>query len=172
MRYFALLLTTSILIMLSSCGKSEREFDKNLNKAWEEMGKTASASAETCSEIASTWSEAILKNRTPSGAYCSDFNEAIKELFETYVETGVMDSIRHYNNEMQKYTSLLKDPPRSRKDCYDDFVEIVSEVSSFSRMATNPSGSLAMYNTQTNETAESIAKKIDQFNIKYGTFTE
>lgn len=73
-------------------------------------------------------------------------------------------------NAMQVATSKLNDPPSSRKDCYNDFVEIVSEVSSMSRMATDPTGSLRSYNDQVNETAENISKKIDQFKIKYAQF--
>lgn len=71
---------------------------------------------------------------------------------------------------MQVATSKLNDPPSSRKNCYNDFVDIVSEVSSLSRMATDPTGNLRSYNDQINETAENISKKLDQFKIKYAEF--
>lgn len=170
MRKFMLFLVTAMLIMMSSCGKSESQFDKELNNAYDVMEKTRISSALMCDQISSTWNTAIFKNKTPSGKYCSDFNDALAELFDNFSESGITDSIKNWNNEMQKLTSKMNDAPHSRKDCYNDFVEIISEVSSFSRMATNPSGNYRSYNEQTNSTFENISKKIDQFKIKYGTF--
>lgn len=161
---------TIMLIMMSSCGKSESQFDKELNQAYNVMEKTRFSSALMCDKISSTWNTAIFKNKTPSGKYCSDFNDALTELFENFSESGITDSIRSWNNEMQKLTSKMNDAPNSRKDCYNDFVDIISEVSSFSRMATNPTGNLRSYSEQTNSTYESISKKIDQFKIKYGEY--
>ena len=157
-------------LLLSSCGKSERQFDKELNEAFTQMEKTKLASALVCSEVSSTWHKAIFDDRTPSGEYCSDFNDALKELYQGYSDSGIIDSISRWNNSMLEMTSKLNEHPASRKDCYNDFVEIVSEVSSFSRMATDPTGNLKSYNEQTNEAYDNIAKKLDQFKIKYGEF--
>lgn len=134
------------------------------------MGITLMTSTLVCGQIADTWRTAIFDNKTPSGKYCSDFNEALKELFDTYRENGILDSISSYKNAMQVATSKLNDPPSSRKDCYNDFLEIVSEVSSISRMATDPTGSLQSYNDQVNEAVQSVSKKIDQFKIKYAQY--
>ena len=73
---------------------------------------------------------------------------------------------------MIENTSKLTPPPSSRKECYDDFVEIVGEVSSFSRMATEPSGSYNSYKEQIEEKAENIAKLVEQFRIKYSELTK
>ncbi len=170
MRKIMLFMVTLMLILMSSCGKSESQFDKELNKAYAVMEKTRFSSALMCDKISSTWNKAIFDNRTPSGKYCSDFNDALTELFDNFSESGITDSIKNWNNEMQKLTSQMNDAPHSRKDCYNDFVDIVSEVSSFSRMATSPSGNLRSYNEQTTSTFENISKKIDQFKIKYDTF--
>ena len=156
-------------MLLASCGK-EKQFDENLQVAYQEMAKTMLASTLVCGQTADTWRTAIFDNKTPSGKYCSDFNDALSELFDTYRESGILDSLSNYKNRMQVATSKLNNPPSSRKDCYNDFVEIVSEVSSLSRMASDPNGNLRSYNEQTNETAESISKKLDQFKIKYAEF--
>ncbi len=158
------------VILLASCGKTEKQFDKELNEAFIQMEKTRLTSALVCSNVSSTWQKAIFDNRTPSGEYCSDFNDALKELYQKYSDNGITDSISKWNSSMQKLTSKLNEHPVSRKECYDDFVEIVSEVSSFSRMATDPSGNLRSYNQQTNEAYENISKKLDQFKIKYGDY--
>ena len=157
-------------LLLSSCGKSERQFDKELNEAFTQMEKTKLASALVCAEVSSTWHKAIFDNETPSGKYCSDFNDALKELYQKYSDNGITDSISRWNENLQKKTSKMNEHPASRKDCYNDFVEIVSEVSSFSRMATDPTGNLRSYNQQTNEAYENISKKLDQFKIKYGEY--
>ena len=158
------------LFLLSSCGKSEKQFDNELSVAFKEMEKTKLSSFIVCSDVSSTWQKAIFDNRTPSGKYCSDFNDALLELYQKYRDNGITDSISKWNKNMQEMTTKLNEHPDSRKDCYNDFVEIVSEVSSFSRMATDPSGNLRSYNQQTNEAYENISKKLDQFKIKYGDY--
>lgn len=162
-------LLTICMCFFASCS-NEKQFDEDLQVAYQEMGKTFLTSTLVCSQISNTWRTAIFDDKTPSGKYCSDFNEALKELFDTYQDSGILDSISSYKNAMQVATSKLNNPPSSRKDCYEDFVEIVSEVSSMSRMATDPTGNLRSYNDQVNETAESISKKLDQFKIKYAQY--
>ena len=162
-------LLTACMFIFASCS-NDKQFDENLQVAYQEMDKTMMTSSIVCSQTERTWSTAIFDRKTPSGKYCSNFNDALSELFDTYHESGILDSLSNYKDRMQVATSKLNNPPSSRKDCYNDFVEIVSEVSSFSRMASDPSGSLKSYNEQTNEAAESISKKLDQFKIKYAEF--
>ena len=71
---------------------------------------------------------------------------------------------------MDAATSELADPPTSRKDCYNDFLNVVRDISELSRCATNPSGSFRSYNEKINELVERILKEIDQFSIKYGKY--
>lgn len=170
MKKVTLLLLTGALIVFASCGKSEKQFDKELSEAYSQMEKTKLTSAIICSEVSQAWHKAIFDNKTPNGNYCSDFNEALKELYQNFKESGITDSISKWNKNMQNMTSKLNEHPDSRKDCYNEFVEIVSEVSSFSRMATDPSGNLRSYNQQTNDAYENISKKQDQFKIKYGDY--
>lgn len=157
------------IVLLASCGK-EKTFDENLQKAWESVGKTLVYSGEVYDDIHRTWHTAIYDNKTPSGEYCYDFNDALKELSETLKESGKIDSIYFYKNEMIKNTSLLTPPPSSRKDCYDDFLEIVEVVSSISRMATEPSGSFRNYSEEGKEKVETITKLVDQFIIKHSAY--
>ena len=156
------------ILLMSSCGKSESEFDEELNQAYKEMSKTIYASALVHDKISSTWYNAIFDSKTPSGAYCSDFNDALKELSDSLARTGIVDSIVVWNKNMQVLASKMNDAPNSRRDCYDDFVSIVSDASSYSRMTTNPSGSLKTYDESTESLSRDLLKKIDQFKIKYG----
>lgn len=162
------MMMASIMILTSCSG--EKKFDENLQNAYSKMEKTLLSSALICEATSSAWRTAIYDNKTPSGKYCSDFNEALSELRSNYRKSGLLDSISSYKRQLQEATSLLNNPPSSRKDCYNDFVDIVGEVSSLARMATDPSGSLSSYSSGINTTAENISRKIDQFKIKYSEF--
>ena len=156
----------AVILLLASCS-GEKKFDENLQDAYGKMIDELAMSTMVCSKTASTWRNAIYDNKTPSGKYCSDFNDALKELFQTYKKSGITDSISSYKTKLQEATSKLNDPPSSRKDCYNDFVDLVGDVSSLARMGTDPSGSLSSFNSGVNNTTESISRKIDQFKIKY-----
>ena len=158
--------------MLASCGGKEKAFDENLQNSFSEMRIAVVSSCEVCDKVSTTWRNAIVNNIDHHGRYCYDFNEALKKLFEEYQSDGTIDKIELHKNKMINSAKLLNNPPKSRKDCYNDYMEIVSEASSIVRMATDPSGSLQSYNNQTNETVENLSKKIDLFQIKYGEFLQ
>ena len=168
MKKFTFLLIATIFL-LTSCGK-EKTFDENLRKAWKSVGQTLVHSGEACDDIYRTCHTAIYDHKTPSGEYCSDFNNALKEMYETLKKNGKIDSIYLYKDEMIENTSLLTPPPTSRKECYDDFLEIVDVVSAISRMATDPTGSFSSYREEAKERVETIARLIDQFKIKYSAY--
>lgn len=157
----------AVVLVASSCGKSEREFDEELNQAYSEMSKTLYISSIVHDEIISTWRKAILDEKTPSGKDCDDFDDALEELSDSLAKFGIVDSIRKWNNHLLLLTSEMNEAPNSRKECYDDFVNIVSDVSSFSRLATT--GNMNDIK-KSNDIIDGLAKKIDQFKIKYGRF--
>ena len=110
------------VILFTSCG-GEKKFDQNLQSAYSKMEKVLVHSTIICDQTSKTWRKAIYDNRTPSGKYCSDFNDALSELYTIFKSAGITDSIALYKKELEEATSLLNNPPSSRKDCYDDFVE-------------------------------------------------
>lgn len=167
-----LLFVIVLAALFAACGKSEKTFDKELREANIVMLKTFFSSTLMCDRVAEVWHNAIYDNETPSGKYCSDFNTALNELFSSKEFSAICDSINKWNDDMLKLASTLNDHPESRKDCYNDFIDIVGEVSSCSRMATNPTGSLKSYGEQKNEMYQNVSRKLDQFKIKYGSFLE
>ena len=166
-----ILFVISSILILVSCGQ-EKKFDDNLKSAFKEQNITFYTSVLAVDKISSTWSTAIFDNKTPSGKYCSDFNDALEELYESFKTYGITDSISKHKGVMENQVSKLNNPPASRKDCYNDLVELVSETNSFARMATNPSGNLRSYVDQKNASFEKISKMMDQFKIKYGALIE
>lgn len=152
-------------LLLTSCGT--KKFDKEMNVAFASTIQTVVYSSIACGEISNTWHKAIYDHEGPNGRYCNDFNEAIKDISTILKDAGITDSIILYKNKMEKTTSKLNNPPNKRKDCYNDLIEMVSEVSQFASMATNPSGSLSSYNSQRNSIEENIMKELKKFEIKY-----
>lgn len=168
-KLFLVLVASALLF--ASCGQ-EKKFDKNLQEAYKELQITFYASALSCDQISKTWYNAIYEHETPSGKYCSDFNDALQEQMELFRKSGINDSIYKHKKNMEEATSRLNNPPSNRKDCYNEFVEIVGETSSFSRMATDPSGNLRSYSENKHSTYEKITKMLEQFKIKYSQFLE
>ncbi len=158
-------------MLFASCGQ-EKKFDKNLQEAYKELQLTFYASTLSCDQISKAWYDAIYDKKTPSGKYCSDFNDALQEQMELLRKAGINDTIFKHKSKMEDATSRLNNPPASRKDCYNEFVEIVGETSSFSRMATDPSGNLRSYSENKHSTFERISKMLEQFKIKYSQFLE
>lgn len=154
------------LIIFASCGNKSK-FDDELKVAYKEMTKSFSRSDYVCASLIEAWRIAVYDNKTPSGENCSDFHVALNEKYEELDKSGDIDTLSIFKESMQVATSKLNNPPFGRRDCYDDFVDIVSEVCSLERMATNPSGDILSYNSRYQRTHESIEKKIDQFKIRY-----
>ena len=155
-----------LCVLFASC--KEKSFDENLKASNEAMESLILFSALACDKTSETWRDAIYDHKDHKGNYCSDFNDALRTLRNFYSERGVYDTIRVRKSRMEEYASKLNNPPSSRKDCYNDYIAIVAEVIAFSRMATDPEGSLKSYNEATNKSYTNIRKMRDQFRIKYG----
>lgn len=169
MKKLFILLAVSALVLVS-CNSKEKKFDANLQNSFSEMVKTIGKSGDVCDKVSRTWRNAIYDNCDHHGSYCSDFNEALQILLFEYKEDGTLKEIELHKDNMINSAKLLNNPPESRKDCYDDFMEIITDASFLARMATDPTGSLQSYNNQTNETSEKLSKEIELFTIKYGDF--
>ncbi len=91
--------------------------------------------------------------------------KAVKDSLDAY---DIRKETKVFNDSLLLIASELNPPPSERKDCYDDFVEIVSNVSTLTRNVIEPNGSLNDYRDKNKELFDIIAKEVDQFRIKYG----
>lgn len=155
-------------IMLISCDKAEKEFDEKLNKADLNISAILIVDAVFHDAISEAWHDAIYKKITPSGKRCLDFNEALEEVLDTMRVHEVDSKVQELNETLLNMASELNPPPSSRKECYDDFVEIVSDVSTLTRAVIEVNGSYKTYTDKAEELFDEISKKRDQFTIKYG----
>lgn len=158
----------AMALVLSSCGT--KSYDEKLSKGFEMSEVLTGLSAVVCSETASTWHTAIYDDRDSHGKYCSDFNDALRTLHNDFEELGILDKITDKKSELDVIAKELVKCPKSRKDAYDDFIELVTDVNAFADLAVDPEGSLTSYNSATKDLAARIKKQIDAFELKYGDF--
>ena len=163
-----LLLALMMMPLLISCGRSEKDFDEELGQGYILFAKTMYGNALVYDEIKGAWHKAIFDKESPSGKYCKNFDDAIDEILDSLDAYNVREDTKSYNDSLLEVASHLNPPPSSRKDCYDDFVSIVSDVSFLNRMVLNPSGSLKEYREKGGLLFDTIAVKMDKFRIKYG----
>ena len=152
-----------------SCDNSESAFDEELRHGYVLLIQAMYGNAFVYDEIKGTWHKAIYDNESPSGKYCDDFNVEIGEIVDSLDAYDLRNETKRYSDSLLMVASHLNSPPSSRKDCYDDFVSIVSDVSKLTRSALYPSGSLQEYRDKNGELFDTIAAKLDKFKIKYGT---
>lgn len=163
---FGMILFT--MVAMVSCNNSEKQFDEGLANGYVLMAKTMYGNALIYDEFANSWRQAIFDKKTPSGKYCDDFNEALREVIDSLDAYDIRKETKEFNDSLLLIASELNPPPSDRKDCYDDFVEIVSNVSTLTRNVIEPNGSLNDYRDRNKELFDIIAKEVDQFRIKYG----
>lgn len=156
------------MIALISCGKTEKEFDEQLLQARITKAVVMIYNATIHDAVLEAWHDAIFNNKTPSGRYAKDFNDALEEVKDSMDKYGFRDSLNTLNERLLNMTANLNPPPSSRKECYDEFVEMVSDVSNLTRKVVSISGSYKSYSEETGELFDDISQKDDKFKIKYG----
>lgn len=167
MKKFILFLAVSAF-MFVSCDNKEKVFDRNLNESYKEMGKVLDYGLEMSYKIQNTWNNAIDQRVDHHGNYCSDSWAAVEILLDEYKTDGNVDSLKAHQERMEETAELLRNPPESRRNCYNDYVDLIAEINNLARMATKPSGSLFAYSMQRKEVLNNISSKLYQFKIKYG----
>lgn len=158
----------ALVLALSSCGT--KSYDDKLSKGFEIAEILTDLSADVCSETTSTWRIAIYDDRDSRGNYCSDFNDALRTLYDDLEEIGILDKIIDKKFELNIIAKELVRYPKSRKGAYDDFIELVTDVNAFADLAVEPEGNLTSYNSTTKDLFARIKKQINAFELKYGDF--
>lgn len=167
MKKFSLLLL-SMVLLFCACNSSKK-FDENLKIAHEKTIKPLILADYITNEISETWRTAIYDHKDSHGKYCSDFNQALKTLFEDYKTKGVLDTLNMAKRDLKLATEHLSEYPDDRKDAFEAFVSIVTDVTTLCDMASDPSGSFTSYNQDINNVKRDIKRKMDEFSIKYSS---
>lgn len=158
------------IVFFTSCDNKEKEFDQNLRMAYDEMAKTGEASSVVCDAIADTWRDAIMSSIDAMNmdGMKDQVNDAVTKVYGDFEEKGVIDTISVCQERMQFFISKMTDVPENRKDCYNDFMDMATDVNSLVRLAQNPGGTCQGYADEKNECTKNLQEKWDNFKMRYG----
>lgn len=152
------------LIMLTAC-QSKKSYHKKVNEVYIKALLVASLSESEASTVAKIWSDAIFDKKDEDGSYCYDFNDALSRHADKV--HNLRKALRTQTDSLAIYAADLKDYPKDCESEYNDLIDIISSVTSLTRMATDPSGSLSSYRDSYREVDDDVARKFDSFKIKH-----
>lgn len=161
MRKLLGILGCALMVAVCGCGGNEREmvYDQNLKFAFERV-KWANTQCGHLTDLAvSNWNMALSSD--------NDANAAIKVLYREGVGKSFADGIKLDKQRIDSVAKLLADTPEDRKDSYNDFVTLVSELNTLSGLALKPSGSLYQYSDNVSQQKMKVSQLLDQFSMKY-----
>ncbi len=124
------IIATMVILILSSC--STAEFDENLKLAFNTMEDVFEECNEvnlTMKKIVDTSFQKSLEPQTNGKDILVILSEMANEQYDTYEREGVGKQITENLDLLRSQVAALKNAPISRKNCYNDFMEIVMEVS-------------------------------------------
>lgn len=151
----------ALVVAVCSCSGNEKEkvYDQNLKFAFE-RAKWSNTQCGHLTDLAiSNWNMAL-----SSG---NDANAAIKALYGEGVGKSFADGINLDKQRIDSIAKLLSDTPYDRKDSYNDFITLVSELNTLSELALKPYGSLYQYSNNVSQQKMKVSKLLDQFSMKY-----
>ena len=164
-----LLILFTLNLLLCSCGK-EKEFDENLTVAFTEMQKMWNLSTNTYDDIHKTVMDLLVNKVLMSDVDSPDLKKEMEELSDSLIKAGVKDSIELYKKNFNEAFDKLSEPPSSRKDCYDEFADLIVEFRSFCRKYFEHTESNFLNKSEFEKEEEAFMTKVDKFQFKYGKY--
>lgn len=161
MRKLLGILFCALVVAVCGCGGNEKEnvYDQNLKFAFEKVKWSNTQCGHLTDLAVSNWNMAL-----GSG---NDANAAIKALCGEGVGKSFADGIKLDKQRIDSVAKLLADTPDDRKDSYNDFITLVSELNTLSGLALKPSGSLYQYSNNVSQQKMKVTQLLDQFSMKY-----
>lgn len=138
------------------------EYVSNLNKVYAYMMTGAVTSETACNLTSGVWHDAIFGgwDDETSPYQASDFNGALKKLYESEKYQGYVSSIEDDNEKIDDIMRDLTDPPSDCESAYETLQDLYPEYQSFASLATDPSGSYTTYTQKFEETDSTVSSKI------------
>ena len=127
-------------------------------------------STSTYDDIHKTVMDLLVNNVLMSDVNSPDLEKAMEELSDSLLKSGVKDSIELYKKNFDEAFSKLNDPPSSRKDCYDEFADLMVDFQSFNRKYFEHFESNFLNKSEFEKEEEAFMTKVDKFQFKYGKY--
>ena len=138
------------------------EYVSNLNKVYLYMMGGAVTSETACNLTSGVWHDAIFGgwDDETSPYQASDFNDALKKLYESEKYQGYVSSIEDGNDKIDDIMRDLTDPPSDCESAYETLQDLYPEYQSFASLATDPSGSYTTYTQKFEDADSTVSSKI------------
>lgn len=138
------------------------EYVSNLNKVYMYMMGGAVTSETACNLTSGVWHDAIFGgwDDETSPYQASDFNDALKKLYESEKYQGYVSGIEDGNDKIDDIMRDLTDPPSDCESAYETLQDLYPEYQSFASLATDPSGSYTTYTQKFEEADSTVSSKI------------
>lgn len=150
MRKIKLAIIFFVSAIISSCSIT---YDPEINTAFVE-------SVELFNECV----DAI--NQTSTARANANVND-ISRIKDELEYKGVYERIDSLQSDLKsRITYSLANPPKNRRDCFNDLVDLIGLVNQYAQYATEPSV-LYTYDIETSRLNEEINSEIDKMQIKY-----
>ena len=142
--------------------RTHDEYVSNLNKVYMYMMGGAVTSETACNLTSGVWHDAIFGgwDDETSPYQASDFNDALKKLYESEKYQGYVSSIEDGNDKIDNIMRDLTDPPSDCESAYETLQDLYPEYQSFASLATDPSGSYTTYTQKFEEADSTVSSKI------------
>lgn len=138
------------------------EYVSNINKVYMYMMGGAVTSETACNLTSGVWHDAIFGgwDDETSPYQASDFNDALKKLYESEKYQGYVSGIEDGNDKIDDIMRDLTDPPSDCESAYETLQDLYPEYQSFASLATDPSGSYTTYTQKFEEADSTVSSKI------------
>lgn len=137
------------------------KYDKDMKEAFE----TAQNMNKYCGYLSDLsvveWSNELRSGKNP--------NEGMSEFLGSGTAKVFADGIKLDKQRIDSLNKILTDAPEERKEAYNDFVALVSEINSYADLAMKPSGSLIQYSGNVANHKSKSSQLIEQFSMKYAS---
>ena len=147
--------------------KEEKKYYSKLESTTNIMLAGCADAESAAGLIHDVWKNAIYEEEDsstddytkPDGYFVSDFNDALANLEADISFSKKVDGIRKNQITVEKAMKELKNPPEKYKEAYDTIKDFYESYLEFTRLATNPSGSLQSYTSDYNDLDSDVMSK-------------
>lgn len=148
--------------------KAIHEYRDNINIILSDMLSSGSEAEKLMNLTSSVWSNSIFKKSSsetdkytkPKGYFVSDFNTALKNLFEDSSIATKQKNIQSTRSEVEDTMKKLQNPPDEYKEIYGTIMDLYSSYEATIDLSLNPQGNIQSFN---NSKTEKINKFTDQY---------
>ncbi|MFR3685198.1 MAG: hypothetical protein ACLTXM_09205 [Enterococcus sp.] len=155
-------LATFMLTFLSSCGKSEEEYTKELSDFTKEVATLAVRSEEVGSEFVDVWHEAIFEDYVfVDETMYTDFNDALAAQNDFFETEGNFSTIENQEKKVKEsYKAIKENKVASMNDEFDSVKEFYLKTIEFKDLCINPTGSYDSYSESYRDKQAEVSAKI------------